>query len=144
MVPSCGRWPIRVVGQLAPVPGQSKSGRSRTMEVAGPVTTIYSPFVAKRSNMIVRPGGAQTRVKLGIVGDYLKRFARASQLARDRIYLDGLAGSGTGIDPRISNSFTVSRAVVFPWRSDQSRVLPLVSTLSVVAPDKTPLCTIAL
>ncbi len=70
------------------------------MEVAGPVTTIYSPFAAKRSNMIVRPGGAQTRVKLGIVGDYLKRFTRAAQRARDRIYIDGLAGSGTGIDPR--------------------------------------------
>lgn len=61
---------------------------------------LFPFFVAKRSNMIVRPGGAQTRVKLGIVGDYLKRFARASQRARDRIYIDGLAGSGTGIDPR--------------------------------------------
>jgi three-Cys-motif partner protein len=61
--------------------------------------------MSKRATTVVRPGGSQTRVKLGIVGDYLKGFARASQSARDRIYIDGLAGSGTGIDPRTGHLY---------------------------------------
>lgn len=45
-----------------------------------------------------RPGGAQTRVKLGVFEGYLRHFAKASSSAIDRIYIDGLAGSGEGID----------------------------------------------
>jgi hypothetical protein len=45
-----------------------------------------------------RPGGAQTRVKLGVFEGYLRHFARASSSAIDRIYVDGLPGSGEGID----------------------------------------------
>jgi three-Cys-motif partner protein len=60
-----------------------------------------------------RPGGAQTRVKLAIVGDYLKRFAIASQRAPDRIYIDGLAASGTGIDPRTGATYDGSAKLPF-------------------------------
>lgn len=60
-----------------------------------------------------RRGGAQTRVKLAIVGDYLKGFARASQRARDRIYIDGLAASGTGIDPRTGETYDGSAKLGF-------------------------------
>src|SRR6476646_1621441 len=45
-----------------------------------------------------RPGGAQTLVKLGVLDGYIQAFARASSSAVDRIYIDGLAGSGEGID----------------------------------------------
>jgi three-Cys-motif partner protein len=69
--------------------------------------------LANRSSTIARPGGAQTRVKLGIVGDYLKRFARASSSAPDRIYIDGLAGSGTGIDPRTGETYDGSARLPF-------------------------------
>src|SRR5688572_28213711 len=69
--------------------------------------------MTKRTSTVVRPGGAQTRVKLGIVGDYLKRFARASQSAPDRIYIDGLAGSGTGIDPRTGQLYDGSAKLCF-------------------------------
>src|SRR5205814_192177 len=72
------------------------------------------PFMPKRtSSTLARPGGAQTRVKLGIVGDYLKRFAQASQRAPDRIYIDGLAGSGTGIDPRTGEIYDGSAKLCF-------------------------------
>jgi three-Cys-motif partner protein len=60
-----------------------------------------------------RPGGAQTRVKLAIVGDYLKRFAKASQSAPDRICIDGLAASGTGIDPRTGETYDGSARLPF-------------------------------
>jgi hypothetical protein len=62
---------------------------------------------------IARRGGAQTRVKLAIVGDHLKGFARASQRARDRIYIDGLAASGTGIDPRTGETYDGSAKLCF-------------------------------
>ena len=60
-----------------------------------------------------RPAGAQTRVKLAIVGDYLKQFARASQKAPDRIYIDGLAASGAGIDPRTGKTYDGSAKLCF-------------------------------
>ena len=44
---------------------------------------MVGPFMTSVTN-IARPGGAQTRVKLAIVGDYLKGFARACQSAPDR------------------------------------------------------------
>jgi three-Cys-motif partner protein len=62
---------------------------------------------------VARPGGAQTRVKLSIVGDYLKQFVRASQRAPDRIYIDGLAASGTGIDPRTGKTYDGSAKLCF-------------------------------
>lgn len=62
---------------------------------------------------VVRPGGAQTRVKLSIVGDYLKRFTVASRTAPDRIYIDGLAGSGQGIDPRTGETYDGSAKLCF-------------------------------
>lgn len=63
------------------------------------------------SQPITRSGGAQTRVKLGIVGDYLHGFARAAQSAPDRIYIDGFAASGRGIDPRTGEEYDGSAAL---------------------------------
>lgn len=60
-----------------------------------------------------RPGGAQTQVKLAIVGDYLKQFALVSQRAPDRIYIDGLAASGTGIDPTTGKTYHGSASLCF-------------------------------
>lgn len=54
---------------------------------------------------VVRPGGAQTRVKLSICADYFQRFTQASQSARDRIYIDGFASSGMGIDHRTRTEY---------------------------------------
>jgi three-Cys-motif partner protein len=69
--------------------------------------------VSTKAQPVVRPGGAQTRVKLSIVGDYFKRFALASQSARDRIYIDGLAASGAGIDPRTGTTYEGSANLCF-------------------------------
>jgi three-Cys-motif partner protein len=50
-------------------------------------------------------------VKLGIVGDHLRGFARAASSAPDRIYLDGFAGCGSGIDPRTGEIYDGSAAL---------------------------------
>ena len=51
---------------------------------SGRVPRIISPVPTAP---VIRPGGAQTRVKLGIVGDYLKRFAAAEpQRARPNLH----------------------------------------------------------
>lgn len=60
-----------------------------------------------------RPGGAQTRVKLGILGDYLKQFARASRSSLHRYYIDGFAGCGEGIDPRTGEAYDGSARLCF-------------------------------
>jgi three-Cys-motif partner protein len=60
---------------------------------------------------VVRPGGAQTRVKLSICADYFQRFTQASQSARDRIYIDGFASSGKGADPRTGAEYSGSAAL---------------------------------
>ena len=60
---------------------------------------------------VVRPGGAQTRVKLSICADYFQQFTRASQRARDRIYIDGFASSGKGADPRTGAEYSGSAAL---------------------------------
>ena len=54
---------------------------------------------------VVRPGGAQTRVKLSICADYFRQFAKASRRAPDRYYIDGYASSGKGIDPRTGEQY---------------------------------------
>ncbi len=61
--------------------------------------------VASTARPLVRPGGAQTRVKLSICADYFQRFTQASQTARDRIYIDGFAASGMGIDHRTRKEY---------------------------------------
>src|SRR5205807_1977026 len=61
--------------------------------------------VTSTAQPVVRPGGAQTRVKLSICADYFQQFTRASQSARDRIYIDGFASSGKGIDPRTGTEY---------------------------------------
>jgi three-Cys-motif partner protein len=47
-------------------------------------------------------------VKLSICADYFQQFTRASQTARDRIYIDGFASSGKGFDPRTGETYTGS------------------------------------
>jgi three-Cys-motif partner protein len=44
-------------------------------------------------------------VKLSICADYFQRFTQASQSARDRIYIDGFAASGMGIDHRTRKEY---------------------------------------
>jgi three-Cys-motif partner protein len=61
----------------------------------------------------IRPGGAQTRVKLAILGDYLKQFARASQKSWHRYYIDGFAGCGHGIDPMTGETYDGSARLCF-------------------------------
>src|SRR5947208_2149956 len=61
----------------------------------------------------IRPGGAQTRVKLGILGDYLKQFAKASASSWHRYYIDGFAGAGQGIDPRTGQTYDGSARLCF-------------------------------
>lgn len=57
---------------------------------------------------IVRPGGGQTRVKLSICSGYFQGFARASTRAIDRVYIDGFASSGKGIDHRTGAEYAGS------------------------------------
>jgi len=47
-------------------------------------------------------------VKLSICADYFKQFTKASQRAPDRIYIDGFASSGKGIDPRTGTEYAGS------------------------------------
>jgi three-Cys-motif partner protein len=67
----------------------------------------------KTAQPLIRPGGAQTRVKLSILGDYLKQFARASQRSWHRYYVDGFAGAGEGIDPRTGEHYDGSARLCF-------------------------------
>jgi len=60
-----------------------------------------------------RPGGAQTRVKLAILGDYLKQFARASSGSFHRYYIDGLAGGGQGVDRVSGEAYDGSARLCF-------------------------------
>jgi three-Cys-motif partner protein len=62
---------------------------------------------------VVRPGGAQTRVKLAILGDYLKQFARATQRSWHSYYIDGFAGCGEGIDPATGETYDGSARLCF-------------------------------
>jgi three-Cys-motif partner protein len=50
----------------------------------------------------------QTRVKLSIFGD---NFARASQSAAHRVYVDGFAGGGKGVDPTTGEEYDGSAAL---------------------------------
>lgn len=59
----------------------------------------------------IRPGGVQTRVKLSIFEDYVRGFARASQSARDRVYIDGFAAGGKGIDLTTGEEYDGSAAL---------------------------------
>jgi three-Cys-motif partner protein len=61
----------------------------------------------------VRPGGAQSRVKLGILADYLKQFAKASAKSYHRYYIDGFAGCGQGIDPSTGEQYDGSARLCF-------------------------------
>jgi three-Cys-motif partner protein len=47
-------------------------------------------------------------VKLAICADYFQQFTRASQSARDRLYIDGFASSGMGFDPRTGETYSGS------------------------------------
>jgi three-Cys-motif partner protein len=61
---------------------------------------------------VARPGGAQTRTKLSIVRDYLPLFNKVtSTKARDRIYIDAFAGSGSGSDPHTGDLYDGSAAL---------------------------------
>jgi three-Cys-motif partner protein len=60
-----------------------------------------------------RPGGAQTRVKLAILADYLKQFARASASSWHRYYIDGFAGCGSGVDPKTGLGYDGSARLCF-------------------------------
>jgi three-Cys-motif partner protein len=62
---------------------------------------------------VARPGGAQTRVKLAILGDYLKQFVKASQKSWHRYYIDGFAGCGHGIDPVTGETYDGSARLCF-------------------------------
>jgi three-Cys-motif partner protein len=60
---------------------------------------------------LLRPN--RTRVKLGILGDYLKQFARASARSLHRYYIDGFAGCGQGIDPKSGEKYDGSARLCF-------------------------------
>lgn len=60
---------------------------------------------------LARRGGAQTRTKLSIVGDYFPGFTRACASAPDRIYIDAFAGCGRGHDPRTGELYDGSAAL---------------------------------
>lgn len=69
--------------------------------------------MASLPDPIARPGGAQTRVKLAILGDYLKQFVRASQTSWHRYYIDGFAGCGQGIDAATRETYDGSARLCF-------------------------------
>jgi three-Cys-motif partner protein len=69
--------------------------------------------LATNPDPVVRPGGAQTRVKLAILGDYLKQFAQAAQKSWHRYYIDGFAGCGQGIDPATGEAYDGSARLCF-------------------------------
>jgi three-Cys-motif partner protein len=67
--------------------------------------------VARTVRSVIRPGGAQTRTKLSIVGDYLPAFTRASSSAPARVYIDAFAGAGRGVDKRSGLEYDGSAAL---------------------------------
>jgi three-Cys-motif partner protein len=79
--------------------------------------------VSPTAQPLLRPGGAQTRVKLSIFGDYLRKFAGASRKAPDRFYIDGFAGGGKGIDPTTGEEYDGSAALALSVEPPFTRVI---------------------
>jgi three-Cys-motif partner protein len=62
-------------------------------------------------------------VKLSIFGNYLRQFARASQKAPDRFYIDGFAGGGKGIDPTTGDEYEGSAELALSVEPSFTRVI---------------------
>lgn len=58
-----------------------------------------------------RSWGYWTRVKLGMLGEYLGGFATASKGQAERVYLDAFAGEGSGLDRLTGEQFPGSARI---------------------------------
>jgi len=58
-----------------------------------------------------RPWGYWTRIKLGVLSDYLEAFVQASSRQPERVYLDAFAGEGTGLDRLTGEEFAGSARI---------------------------------